>query len=83
MILSMLDKPEGLIQRVTDRQGHDRRYALDCSKLRDLGWTPLVQFEAGLADTLAWYRDNAWWWTAIKHHDAGYKTYYQTQYASR
>jgi dTDP-glucose 4,6-dehydratase len=52
---------------VTDRLGHDRRYALDDSKIRDaLGYRPLVEFESGLADTLAWYRENESWWRPLK-----------------
>jgi len=82
-ILSVLEKPETLITRVTDRPGHDRRYALDCSKLKALGWAPSVGFDEGLAETVAWYRDNPWWWQPIKHQDAAYKRYYETQYTKR
>jgi len=67
---------------VTDRPGHDRRYALDCGKLKALGWAPEMPFERGMTQTIEWYRDNAWWWEPIKHHDA-YKAYYQTQYVKR
>jgi dTDP-glucose 4,6-dehydratase len=68
---------------VTDRQGHDRRYALDSGRLRALGWAPQVEFREGRDATVRWYRDNPAWWRPIKHQDAGYKSYYEAQYASR
>jgi dTDP-glucose 4,6-dehydratase len=56
------------VREVTDRPGHDRRYALACDKARaELGWEPVVDFEAGLRETIRWYRDNEWWWSKIKH----------------
>jgi dTDP-glucose 4,6-dehydratase len=56
-----------LISFVTDRPGHDRRYAIDPSKIeRDLGWRPQVSFEEGLEDTVRWYLDNAWWWEPLR-----------------
>ena len=56
-----------LIRHVTDRPGHDRRYAVDFSKAeRELGWTPSVSFEDGLARTIAWYSENAWWWQPLQ-----------------
>ena len=82
-ILSLLGKPEGLIRHVQDRPGHDRRYSLDTSKLTALGWTPRVPFDSGLAQTVAWYRENEWWWRPIKHQDAEFKDYYQAQYGGR
>jgi dTDP-glucose 4,6-dehydratase len=82
-ILSLLGKPTTLIRHVTDRPGHDRRYALDCAKLKALGWTPEINFEQGLRQTVQWYRDNPWWWVPIKHHDASYKAFYEAQYAAR
>ncbi|MFN9776336.1 MAG: GDP-mannose 4,6-dehydratase, partial [Candidatus Kapaibacterium sp.] len=61
-ILHRLQKPEQLITSVTDRPGHDRRYAIDCSKAeRELGWTPQVSFEQGLDSTVQWYSSNAEW----------------------
>jgi dTDP-glucose 4,6-dehydratase len=61
-LLRLLDKPKSLIRHVADRPGHDRRYAIDCSKIeRELGWKPTIEFEAGLADTVAWYRNNQRW----------------------
>jgi dTDP-glucose 4,6-dehydratase len=82
-ILAVLGKPESLIQHVKDRPGHDRRYALDCRKLRALGWEPNVAFSRGLTETIHWYRDNGWWWGPIKHHDAAYRTFYEAQYLHR
>ncbi len=79
-ILRLLDKPESLIRRATDRPGHDRRYSLDTTKLRSLGWQPRVPFEQGLAETTEWYRRNEWWWRPIKEGDAAFQTYYRDQY---
>ncbi len=69
--------------RVQDRQGHDKRYSLDTTKLRALGWQPQVPFEQGLTDTVRWYSDNQWWWRPIKEEDPAFRAYYQTQYGSR
>ncbi len=60
-ILALTGRPESLIDFVCDRKGHDRRYALDCSKLRALGWEPLVPFGEGIAATVRWYEDNDGW----------------------
>jgi dTDP-glucose 4,6-dehydratase len=82
-ILGLLDKPASLIKPVEDRQGHDRRYALDTTKLRSLGWAPEISIEAGLAETVAWYRANEWWWRPIKERDPAFKAYYEAQYGRR
>jgi dTDP-glucose 4,6-dehydratase len=82
-ILDGLGKPRALIRRVADRPGHDRRYCLDTTKLRGLGWGPHVPFTEGLRETIAWYRANEWWWRPIKEQDAAFKAYYQAQYATR
>ena len=82
-ILQLLDKPTSLIKPVQDRQGHDRRYALDTNKLRALGWQPQVAFDDGLADTVRWYRENEWWWRPIKERDPAFKSYYEAQYGRR
>ncbi len=83
MLLRLADRPESLIKKVQDRQGHDLRYSLDTSKLRTLGWAPQVPFEQGLADTVRWYRENEWWWRPIKENDPAFRAYYQAQYGSR
>ncbi len=68
LLLKLLGKPETLIKYVEDRLGHDRRYAIDCTKAeRELGWTPQVTFDAGLAETIAWYQANTAWVDAIKN----------------
>jgi dTDP-glucose 4,6-dehydratase len=82
-ILQLLGKPETLIRHVADRPGHDRRYSLDTTKLRSLGWAPRVEFEQGLAETVAWYQQNEWWWRPIKERDPAFQAYYQTQYGDR
>ena len=83
MLLRLAERPESLIKKVQDRQGHDLRYSLDTTKLRGLGWQPQVLFEEGLKDTVRWYRENEWWWRPIKDQDPAFRTYYQTQYGSR
>jgi dTDP-glucose 4,6-dehydratase len=82
-ILALLDRPTTLIKRVEDRPGHDRRYSVDTGKLRGLGWTPIHDFTEGLAETVAWYRQNEWWWRPIKEQDPAFRAYYATQYGSR
>jgi dTDP-glucose 4,6-dehydratase len=82
LLLKLLGKPDSLIRYVADRPGHDRRYAIDCSKAeRELGWTPRVPFDRGLAETIDWYRANAAWVAAIKNKD--YLSYYEKQYGAR
>jgi dTDP-glucose 4,6-dehydratase len=80
-ILELTDADPGLVRHVDDRPGHDRRYALDWSRLRELGWKPTRGFEEGLAETVAWYRTRRDWWTPIKSGE--YQAYYRDQYASR
>jgi dTDP-glucose 4,6-dehydratase len=79
-ILSLLGKSESLILRVPDRPGHDRRYSLDTTKLANLGWQPRVSFHDGLRSTVAWYRDNDWWWRPVKGNDPAFRAYYEAQY---
>lgn len=81
MILNALNKPEALIKYVPDREGHDRRYAMNCDKLRALGWERRHNFEDGIQATIQWYIDNEWWWRKIKTGD--YLEYYKRQYAER
>jgi dTDP-glucose 4,6-dehydratase len=78
MILDRLHKPRTLLRHVQDRPGHDRRYALDCSKIGTLGWSPRVRFEDGLERTVAWYAENRAWWQPIKTGD--YLSYYRAHY---
>ena len=82
-ILELAGKPESLIRRVADRPGHDRRYSLDTTKLQGLGWRPDVPFDAGLRETVAWYRQNEWWWRPIKDADPAFRAYYEAQYGGR
>jgi len=74
LILAQLGKPDRLIAFVKDRPGHDRRYAIDASKIRrDLCWTPSVTFEQGIVRTIAWYCDNRPWWESLrKMHSVGH-----------
>ena len=65
-VLRLLGKPESLISYVTDRPGHDRRYSVDTTKVRALGWHPRWTFEAALAATVEWYRANRWWWEPLR-----------------
>ena len=81
-ILALTNRPTSLIHPVADRPGHDRRYALDTTKLRALGWSPEERFEDGLASTVAWYATNEWWWRPIKEQDPAFLAYYQQQYRS-
>lgn len=81
-LLKQLDKPESLIQYVEDRLGHDRRYAIDPTKLqKELGWEPKYTFETGLKETVQWYLDNQSWWENIISGD--YQNYYQQQYGGK
>jgi dTDP-glucose 4,6-dehydratase len=82
LILKLLGKPESLIQPVTDRPGHDRRYALDCSKVQQLGWRSQHTFDQAIEKTVRWYVDNEWWWRKIKT-GAHYREYYARQYGDR
>ncbi|HEX9917403.1 MAG TPA: dTDP-glucose 4,6-dehydratase [candidate division Zixibacteria bacterium] len=82
LILKKLKKPESLIKFVKDRPGHDRRYALDASKLRgDLGWKPKYSFEEGINKTVDWYLGNKAWWEKVKSGE--YLNYYRKQYHNR
>ena len=65
MILKELNKPESLIEFVTDRPGHDRRYSLDFTKIKKLGWKPKYDFETAMKITIKWYRENVWWWVPL------------------
>ncbi len=80
-LLERLGKPWSLVRTVEDRPGHDRRYAMDGSKLRALGWRNRVSFEEGLARTVEWFVANQDWWRAIKAGD--WDAYYERQYGAR
>ena len=82
-ILKLAGKGPELIKRVADRKGHDRRYSLSSAKLRKMGWTPQVNFEQGLRDTVKWYQQNEWWWRPIKVRDPDYRSYFDAQYNKR
>lgn len=82
-VLRLMGKPLSLIQRVPDRAGHDRRYALSCGKItRELGWKPEHDFEAGICETVKWYTDNRGWWKKAKRA-AEFRKYHWKQYAER
>jgi dTDP-glucose 4,6-dehydratase len=78
MVLRKLSKPESLITFVTDRPGHDRRYAVDSSKLRVLGWKPKYDLASALDATIEWYRNNEAWWRKIKSGE--FLEYYRKHY---
>ncbi len=65
-LLALCGRDESMIEYVTDRLGHDRRYSIDASKITALGWRPRWDLDAGLEATVAWYRDNRWWWEPLK-----------------
>ncbi len=65
-ILRLTGRDESYIELVEDRKGHDRRYSLDSSKTRALGWEPMKRFDEGLAETVKWYKENEWWWKPLK-----------------
>jgi len=77
-ILELTGRDESLIEHVTDRPGHDRRYSLASDKVRSLGWEPRVGFDDGIERTVTWYRDNAWWWEPIRSGE--YRDYYERHY---
>lgn len=81
-ILDVLGKPHDLIQFVEDRPGHDRRYAIDATKIRrELGWAPTIPFDEGLASTVKWYQENETWWRRVQSGE--YQSFFETQYSTR
>ena len=81
LLLDRLGKPWSLVRHVEDRPGHDRRYAMDGTRLADLGWRPRTSFEDGLAQTVDWFVANEAWWRAARSGD--WDAYYERQYGSR
>ncbi|MCK4753148.1 MAG: dTDP-glucose 4,6-dehydratase [Planctomycetes bacterium] len=82
LILGRLEKPESLVKHVTDRLGHDRRYAIDASKIiNDLGWKPSLSFEVGINKTIDWYLENEKWLSNVVSGD--YQKYYDSMYLNR
>ena len=77
-ILSLTGRDESLVEHVTDRAGHDRRYSLSSERVRSLGWKPLIHLLEGLEQTVDWYRDNEWWWAPIRSGE--YRAYYERHY---
>jgi len=77
-IIELTGRDSSLMEYVTDRPGHDRRYSLSSDKVRALGWEPSVRFAQGLEQTVAWYRENGWWWEPVRSGD--YREYYERQY---
>ncbi len=82
-IVTLLKKPEDLIKFVSDRLGHDKRYALDCGKIHALGWKPEKNFEEALAFTIRWYQENSEWWRKIKEKSKDFQEFYAKYYAKR
>jgi dTDP-glucose 4,6-dehydratase len=81
-LLRMMTLPETLLSYVKDRPGHDRRYALDCSKIeKELGWKPAISLEEGLQQTIAWYKTNAEWMAGVRGGE--YRAYYHKYYENR
>ncbi|HXT02420.1 MAG TPA: dTDP-glucose 4,6-dehydratase [Elusimicrobiota bacterium] len=81
-VLTLMGKDSSLVARVEDRKGHDRRYALDCSKLKSLGFKHSYDFEKGLRTTIEWYLANEKWWRPLKVH-GGYRSYYKAAYKGK
>lgn len=82
-IVNLLGKPESLIRHVSDRLGHDKRYALDCEKIHSLGWKPEMNFEEALAFTVSWYQKNPEWWRNIREKSRDFQDFYSKYYAKR
>jgi dTDP-glucose 4,6-dehydratase len=80
-ILRLTGKPDTLIQCVADRPGHDRRYSVDCGKVRRLGWDPAHRFASALETTVGWYREHEAWWRPLKSGE--FRAWYERQYGNR
>jgi len=82
-ICDLLGKPRSLITPVRDRLGHDRRYALNCRKIRALGWRPETPFDEGLAATVHWYGEHEEWWHKIRGQSREFRSFYDIYYKER
>ena len=82
LVVEHLGADPSLVRNVEDRAGHDRRYSLETTKLRSLGWQPRREWAGGVRATIDWYRDNRDWWEPIKR-SGGFREYYDKQYAAR
>lgn len=83
LICEYLDRPRTLIKLVKDRPGHDQRYALDCQKIRSLGWQPEIPFVVGLKETVRWYIEHEGWWRRIKEKSEAFRQFYEVYYRER
>lgn len=83
LILKNLNKPESLIKKVADRPGHDRRYAVDTSKVEKLGWKPKYRFDEAIEETIQWYVKNESWWRKIKEKQRAYQDFLKKNYEDR
>ena len=82
LILRKMEKPKTLVKHVEDRPAHDRRYSLDCSKIKtELGWKPEIPFEEGIFGIVEWYSSTQSWWQKVKSGE--YLEYYQKHYLHR
>lgn len=81
ILLDTLGCSSDLVQHVTDRAGHDRRYSLNIDKIKSLGWKPRHEPEYAIQRTVEWYRDNEWWWRKVRNEE--FDKYYETQYGDR
>ena len=81
ILIETLGVSKDLIQHVTDRAGHDRRYSLNISKIKSLGWKPRHDPEDAIRQTVEWYRDNEWWWRKVRNDE--FDAYYERQYGER
>jgi dTDP-glucose 4,6-dehydratase len=80
-LLELTGRDDSFIQLVRDRPGHDYRYSIDAAKLKELGWTPRMNWDEGITRTVEWYKGNEWWWRKIKEGE--FREYYEKQYGNR
>ena len=83
LILQELGKAEDLIEYIKDRPGHDRRYSIDCSKLKKLGWKPKTKFDDGIRKTILWFQENQAWWKKIKEKQNEFQKFYDEWYSRK